>query len=231
MKLISAICLTTYPRRAEMLADALHSYELQTYPNRELIVVNDGQPLAPNAPGVTVVNLPAGQTIGAKRNAGTAAARGEFIAPWDDDDFSMPERMELQAAQIHRDNVSAVRSSLMWLTTSDLRVHGLLSGQCYATALMRRDAVNRAGGYPAYLSYREDMWLHLRLVMRGAKDSLTPEYFYVCRRHTQNVSNPFEGDTHFRRMIPSPEVPAINARLAALRALPRGTLVVPLHAP
>ena len=214
-----------------MLDEALHSFALQTHPHREIVIVNDGEPLAPAAPGVVVVNLPSQQTIGAKRNAGTAAAHGEFVAPWDDDDFSMPERMEIQLAQIQRDRVVSVRSSLMWLTTSDLNVRGLLNGQCYATALMRRDAMDAVRGYPKHLSYREDMWLHLKFAFSGLIDSLTPEYFYVCRRHTTNVSNPFETDTHFKRMIPSPDTDRINTRLAALRALPRGTLVVPLHGP
>ncbi len=229
MPLISAICLTRYPERSEMLTEALHSFQLQTYPNREIVIVNDGSPLAPAAGGVTVVNLPKRTSIGEKRNIGTTAAHGELIAPWDDDDFSMPERLELQTAQLYRNNVDSVRSSLMWLATSDLRVHGLLKGQCYATALMRRSVIERVGGYPD-ISYREDMELHLRMMFRGVKDLLEPDFFYVCRRHTKNVSNPFEGDAHFKKMLPSPDVQRINDRLAALRALPSGILVKPIHA-
>jgi glycosyltransferase involved in cell wall biosynthesis len=223
--LISAICLTRFPQRSDMLVEAMHSFALQTHSNRELVIVNDGKPLVPAAAGVTVVNLPTQQTIGAKRNVGTAAARGDFFAPWDDDDFSMPERMELQLAQINRERTASVRSSLIWLATADLRVHGLFKSTNYQTSLISRDEANRVGGYPD-LNYLEDMELDIRLRLRGLRFSYEPGFFYIHRRHTMNVSNPHEGGgRHFLNMIPSPDTDRVNARLAALRALPRGTLL------
>lgn len=227
--LISAICLTRYPQRADMLVESLHSYELQTYPHKELVIVNDGEPLVPVAAGVTVVNLPNQESIGAKRNAGMIAARGEFFAPWDDDDFSMPERLELQLAQVCHDGVVLVRSPLIWIATVDLRVHGLFRGTNYQSSLIRRDEAASVGGYPS-TNYGEDFELDLRLRIRGFKISHTAEIFYVHRRHTMNVTNPHGGnDRAFKKMFPSPDTDRINTRLAALRALPRGTLVVPLH--
>ncbi len=48
-----------------------------------------------------VVNVPARfVSIGDKRNAGVDLARGELIAPWDDDDISLPWRLALPVERL-----------------------------------------------------------------------------------------------------------------------------------
>lgn len=48
----------------------------------------------PAHPQIRLVKCDAGLTVGAKRNVGCAAARGEVIAHFDSDDFSAPHRIE-----------------------------------------------------------------------------------------------------------------------------------------
>lgn len=43
-----------------------------------------------------VVDVAPGASIGAKRNAGALAVEAEFIASFDDDDFSLPHRLSTQ---------------------------------------------------------------------------------------------------------------------------------------
>jgi glycosyltransferase involved in cell wall biosynthesis len=76
-ELISCVMLTI-PGREKFLERAIEGYNNQTYPNRELIVV-DG-------PG----------NVGEKRNKGCERAKGVYIAIMDDDDFSAPRRIEVQ---------------------------------------------------------------------------------------------------------------------------------------
>src|SRR5215211_75266 len=98
LPLVSCIC-PTYgrpPNHQYLLEEAIESFLRQTYPNKELIVLNDcpEQELVCLAPGVRVVNLPERfPSLGDKRNAGVELARGELIAPWDDDDISLPWRL------------------------------------------------------------------------------------------------------------------------------------------
>lgn len=89
---ISVILATN--RSSEFLAEALESVVQQSSPDWEMIVVDDGQfesaTLARDVeaiiPGSTIVRGPALGSPGLARNAGIAAASGEFIAFLDDDD-------------------------------------------------------------------------------------------------------------------------------------------------
>lgn len=74
--------MPTVPERQALRAEAVACFEAQTWPNRELVIV-DG-------PG----------TIGAKRNEAVAQARGEVIVHWDDDDWSAPDRIEDQVTRL-----------------------------------------------------------------------------------------------------------------------------------
>ena len=80
---VTCVMLTTHPKRAAFLDDAVRSYRAQTHPRRELLVVNDGpQPLRSTASDVRVINLPAPMSIGEKRNVGLRFAYGGLIATW-----------------------------------------------------------------------------------------------------------------------------------------------------
>jgi hypothetical protein len=74
----------------------------QDYPNKELIILNDclGQELICDEPGVRVVNVAERfPSIGDKQNAAVGPARGELIAPWDDD-ISLPWRLSLSVERL-----------------------------------------------------------------------------------------------------------------------------------
>jgi len=77
----------------------------QTYPNKELIIIDDGQedyaPILADVPAgeLRYIKLdPApGQVLGTLRNRSLEEATGDFKAQWDDDDWYHPERIERQA--------------------------------------------------------------------------------------------------------------------------------------
>ena len=101
--LVSCI-MPTRNRRAYIL-QALTYFERQQYPNRELIIVDDGDDkvadLVPaEDPRIRYIALPGQVSIGAKRNRACQLARGDIIAHWDDDDWYAPHRLEHQIAPL-----------------------------------------------------------------------------------------------------------------------------------
>ena len=104
LPLVSCV-MPTCGRRA-FIPLALECFRRQTWPNRELIVIDDGADAVGDVlagqQGVRYIHAGGRATIGAKRNRGCAEARGDVIALWDDDDWYAPRRLELQLAPITR---------------------------------------------------------------------------------------------------------------------------------
>jgi glycosyltransferase involved in cell wall biosynthesis len=95
-----SVIVPTY-NRPEMLGDCLRSILHQTYPNIEIIVVNDGgvdvkkviDPLN-RQNQITSLEHTANRGMAAARNTGIAAARGKYLAYLDDDDSYLPHHIE-----------------------------------------------------------------------------------------------------------------------------------------
>lgn len=102
MPLIS--CIMPTADRPAFIPLSVRSFLAQDWPNRELLVVDDGRDavgdLVAGVPGVRYLRLSQRASIGAKRNLACAEARGELIVHWDDDDWYAPSRLSWQAAPI-----------------------------------------------------------------------------------------------------------------------------------
>ena len=93
--LINCLMLVTWPQRRQMTQEALVSFVCQDYANRVLTVVNDGAPCRLSSTfharfRGSVLQVPPGTTIGVKRNTGAQAVAADYLASFDDDDFSLP---------------------------------------------------------------------------------------------------------------------------------------------
>lgn len=108
-------CLTvTREARFASLELAAGDFARQTWPDRELVIVHDGDAafdaklkgLAAAHAGapIAIHRAPAGQTLGDLRNASIDAAHGEVVCQWDDDDRFHPRRLELQFAAMRVEN-------------------------------------------------------------------------------------------------------------------------------
>ncbi len=89
-------CLCITRNRREWLPKAIQCFLSQTYPNRELLILADGddvKDLIPNDPRIRYVYENCSLSIGAKRNEACEQAGGDIIAVWDDDDHSAPGRL------------------------------------------------------------------------------------------------------------------------------------------
>jgi glycosyltransferase involved in cell wall biosynthesis len=104
----------------EYIGETLESAVAQTYPHREIIVVNDGsrdrtleiaRSFEPR--GVTVVTQQ-NQGAAAARNAALKASRGDYIQWLDADDLLGPEKIERQIASVGKNPDPQVLLSSEW---------------------------------------------------------------------------------------------------------------------
>lgn len=99
--MVTCLCITR--NRREWLPQAIECFEQQTYEDRELLIVADGDSvhslIPANDPRIRLVYSDA-LRIGDKRNYGCALIRSELIAHWDDDDYSAPGRLTDQVERL-----------------------------------------------------------------------------------------------------------------------------------
>lgn len=92
--------------RRDFLPRALRYFRWQTYPNLELILVDDGsdpvEDLVPRDARIRYLHLPGPTSIGAKRNLACESAKGELILHLDDDDWYAPDWVEAQVEALTR---------------------------------------------------------------------------------------------------------------------------------
>lgn len=118
--LVSAIMPTR--GRPEMAARAVEYFDAQTWPEKELVILDDpGMPSFLN--GIDRADIQyyriSGQ-VGSKRNICCARARGEVIIHWDDDDISSPDRMADQVERLISSGKSVTGYSAMRFAGSDV---------------------------------------------------------------------------------------------------------------
>lgn len=97
-------CLMPTRARASMARTAIACWQAQTWEARELVIVEQGGSgeLAEWVEGlgdarIRYHRVPEGSMIlGEQRNETLRLARGEYVAIWDDDDYSHPLRLQLQ---------------------------------------------------------------------------------------------------------------------------------------
>src|SRR5512146_1559944 len=97
-------CVLPTRNRAAFIGMAIESYQSQTYPVRELIVLDNGddetESLIPADSSIRYVKICGQKNTGQMRNACNELARGEIICHFDSDDWSAPERIADQVQRL-----------------------------------------------------------------------------------------------------------------------------------
>lgn len=184
---VTCLMLVNWPKRRPMIMDAIAGFHAQTWPHRELLVVNEGQPLRSTVDGVHVINTGPRKTLGQQRNLGLVEAAGDLIAPWDDDDVSLPPRLAVEINALQLTGAVSVRMRNLWLSDEKLQIACLVQSAGHATALFRADIARAVGGY-GDTDYGEDSILHARIGQAGGVDVPLAARLYVYRRHGMNIS-------------------------------------------
>jgi len=193
---ISCVCPTT-ARRWWCLPLAIECWQNQTYPERELVVVVDGDPYVPADPSdphgtqehisnlvpldddrVRYVYLQGERTLGEKYNACIEAAGCDWVALWADDDWHAPTRLEATAALISDDiDVIGDWTFLMHVLSDEGRFTGSYQLQhvtdppsyvMSGTMCFRRE-LGRAIGFPAKARGSDDVSQAPRTATREAR--------------------------------------------------------------
>lgn len=97
--------------RRRVVEQAIACFLAQDYPDRELVIVDNGEPIydiVPQSPTIRYEHVGGRhRSTGWMRNRACEMARGEVIAHWDDDDFSGPQRLSEQVEVLQQSRCSA----------------------------------------------------------------------------------------------------------------------------
>lgn len=98
--------LVTAAGRQKLAYKSIECYLRQTYPNKELLVINEGPSSYQkdlqlhidnlDRPDIRTIWLNGKYTLGALRNISVYLCEGDYFVQWDDDDFCLPQRLASQ---------------------------------------------------------------------------------------------------------------------------------------
>ena len=204
--LVSCI-MPTYERR-RYIPQALQSFLQQDYPNRELIIVDDGKDairdLVAGLPNVRYFYV-ARTSIGAKRNLACRHAAGEIIAHWDDDDWYSPDRLRYQVMPIlaGKADVTGLENAFVlelpcgkfWTTEPKLHQRLFVGNVHGGTLVYRKELWEQGMRYPE-INLAEDAGLLIRATRQGKRlVRLANPGVFVYVRHGRNAWQQFAPGT------------------------------------
>jgi glycosyltransferase involved in cell wall biosynthesis len=205
-----SVVIPTY-NQAAMLVEAVESALAQTYPNREVIVVDDGSTddtaarMAPYTNSGRVRYLvQQNRRQAAARNAGIHEAQGELIAFLDHDDLWAPSKLERQVPLFEPPEVGLVYSgavevdldgNVLWEKGSEKFCRGRIFDRLLfdhfitnSTVVVRHAYLDRTGLLDEALFAVADMHLWLRICHDYEADFI-PDALVSCRRHGANMKD------------------------------------------
>src|SRR5215217_8078129 len=186
--------------QAHFLGEAIESVLVQSHPNFEVVVIDDGSTddtseVAARYPGVCLVRQE-NQGLSGARNAGLARSEGEYVVFLDADDRLLPEALETHLEHLEAHSECAFVSGPCRRITADgsplptpprLHVEGdhylVLLHRCYiwppAVVMYRRAILETVGGFDTSLSPAADHEMYLRIARKFpvcSHEKLVAEY-------------------------------------------------------
>jgi glycosyltransferase involved in cell wall biosynthesis len=215
---VVSICIPAYKAGA-FIGETLASIRAQTFSEWEVVVVEDGS--HDNTEDIVrafaeTVAQPVGfqrhtanQGLPATRNTAIAGSRGQWIALIDSDDLWTPHHLEHAVAHARKTGADLVHTGVIMFDSDtgkdlELRVPSAASIAALplslfrgdypiqpSSTLIRRDTLNKAGGFDPKCRYVEDRELWCRLARAGARisyvDALTCRYRQHAGAMTKNA--------------------------------------------
>lgn len=207
-----SVVISSY-NHAPYIESSILSVLQQTYPDIELIVVDDGS----TDDSVAIIRRLACQydfdfsvqtNKGLTRTLNEAFARctGEYLAPFGSDDIMLPERLQVQISYMQDKpevgmccgNIElidaagnpydpadkGIEAPFKRISFDDLFIHRK-SGLSAPTMLIRREAFERAGGFNPEIRL-EDLYIQLKILSLGYYIDKLPVLMARYRKHPTN---------------------------------------------
>jgi glycosyltransferase involved in cell wall biosynthesis len=229
-------CLMITRDRLELARRSIRCFADQSYPNRELVIVTDGEPqfreaLTAHAKELglarfRIIVAERGTPLGKLRNLSLDAAAGEIVCQWDDDDANHPDRLMVQTEALFRENARAAfftdhlqfleeKKLLFWI---DWTMGGKLSDQRQyfpGSLLMFKDERFRYPEEGDYARRGEDSVLleHLMKAVPIARVS-GMGHLYLYHYHGRNT---FDRQHHYHMSTCSTTVEHLRSKEEAIR--------------
>jgi glycosyltransferase involved in cell wall biosynthesis len=201
-----SVILTTSDR-PRFLQTALACYRHQTYANRELIVVDDGERFPADSVSVAgaggrLVRLPPDTILGEKLNSGAEAARGAWCQKMDDDDWYAPEFLTTMVSALREEQREVCRpaiafvSPFLFFEVSRWQIRrSILRNAPGATLLFAREdwAIKPFRRLPQ----DEDVWFFHDQTANGARPvAVGPAEIFLAVRHRGSLGDRGHTWTH-----------------------------------
>ena len=195
--------------RAHLIGEAIESVLNQTFPDFELIVVDDGSTddtqevvhhfTDPRLKYLKLTN----SGVSAARNTGIQACSGDIVAFLDSDDLWLPEKLERQMARLDHDSEAGLVYGLYYSTTSieapkklrgnceaQLGLRKLLFGTVFhwSTVLIVRSWLGQVGGFDEQFPVGEEWELTLRLALAGCHMICEPLPLAIVRQQPNSLA-------------------------------------------
>ena len=204
--MISCVCVTRGDRLTP-LADAIGDFARQTFDDRELVLLHDGDDQRNAAIAglaaahrdlvIRVERAKPGPRLGGLRNLAIERAKGEWICQWDDDDRYHPDRLRLQWECAQENNALAnyLSDQLHWFRPAGLLYWDDWDREPYPMNVVQGSMLARKDILPAYpdLAAGEDT-VHTAAIMRSAAEKgfrisrlKGAGWCYTYTYHGQNV--------------------------------------------
>jgi GT2 family glycosyltransferase len=241
-----SIVVTTFNRQL-LLAETLATIQNQTYPNIEIIVVNDAGTdclgVVAEFPRARLINQPANAGPAAARNRGIEDARGTFVQLFDDDDKMFPDHVATLVNALLRSGLDVaygqmLNANVTPLSDDSYRIESLTgyvalldhadiqwAGSIATTSLMfRRSIIEQTGPVDLAIEAAEDyeFWLRLATGREWARvPEITSLYFIRndgSNRASRRIARYHAAHTAIYAKHPS-ERPLVQAGRAAMLEL------------
>lgn len=203
-----SIVIPTF-NQSRFIAKTIQSVFEQTYPNYELIIVNDGSTddtdaiLSRFGSDLQIIKQQ-NQGLASARNTGLQRSSGEYILFLDSDDILLPRALEQWLSfLINKPEYGAVYSA--W---QQIDPHGSIVGEVHpqrdglllnailrreifffsSMTLIRRSSLEQVGPYNPQLRWSEDSDMWLRLSLAGCRFGYIDQPLTQYRVHTSSMT-------------------------------------------
>ena len=203
--------MPVYNVREDWLRQAVESVLAQTYPNWELICVNDASyaphvkraldELACRDSRMVVIHSERNHGVAAATNRGLSVARGDYVFFMDHDDFLEPHALQRFAEAILQDRPDMIYSdeaitgenldTILRVENRPAFSYDHYLGHPYFVHLIaaRTELVRKVGGLNEEMSISQDVDLNLRLIEVCQTICHVPEVLYRWRTHPASLGH------------------------------------------